>query len=558
MAQSLLLLLPCVASVVADVTTLIHLTDVHNDPLYVTGSIAGDGCYCETHDTCPRFPPSCTTASDPSAAAGPFGNSDNNCATPPALWASAMSFLDAEVAAADVKYVFFTGDFGQAGLSAACAPPPFPTARQSILDVVTFGMNSVRTTFPNSRVFPTYGNHDSAPGDVFSSSSDMAWLYGPLGAPDGVFGKDLANDAAALATLSTVGWYTTNLTNQTALIALNTNYWNTFNPANTGNESDAGKLGEAQFAFVESTLAAIARSNRSAVVIGHIPPSASSWLPLHFARYRALLTQYPIVLAQFFGHNHLDEFVIVRSCVPSPPPSNPYDGPWVETTGISWCSGTNLPVGDIWGQGTVPGSPHCPYVPVSNGTAEGRISLCEGVCGNRSECQGFTWYPTDGVNGACCFRANCDDKPPSPNSTAECFEKAPSRECEEPQTPLHVLYVTPSLTEGYPASNPGLRAFSVDAATLEPLDVLTFWMNITRANEVATPEWSLEYSARDLYGLPDVSAQSWSGLVERMSVNGSAEFDAFRSATIKQFAGLGPCDAACKADTLAALNGTSE
>ena len=538
-------------------TLLVHLTDVHVDPLYVPGSIAGDGCYCETHESCPRFPVSCTASSDPATAAGPFGNSDNNCATPPALWSSAMSFLESEVPAADASFVFITGDFGEAGLSTACGPPPAPTARQSILDVISFGMASARSTFPRARVFGVFGNHDTAPGDVFSSSIEMAWLYGPLGSPDGAFGKDLANDTAALATLSGFGWYTTKLTDQTSLIALNTNYWTSLNPANTGNESDAGKLGEAQFEFVSSTLAAIARANRSAVVIGHIPPSAA-WLPKLYTRYRAILTQFPVVLAQYFGHEHLDEFVLVRACTPAPPPSNPYSGPWTETTGISWCSGVNLPVGDVWGQGTVPGSPHCPYVPASNGTAEGRISLCEGVCGNLSDCQGFTWYPSDGVNGACCFRINCDEKPPSPNSTAECFEKAASRECEDPQAPLHVLYVTPSLTEGYPASNPGLRVFSVDAATLEPRDVFTYWMNITLANAVSAPDWSLEYSARNLYRLPDVSAQSWADLVERMRVNGSAEFDAFRRATIKQYHSLGPCDWACKADTLSALNGTSE
>jgi len=204
-------------------STIFHLTDVHVDPYYVTGSLAT--CYCETHETCPRFPPSCGMANATDVAAGPFGDSPNNCATPPALWASATTFLASALPAPSV--VFFTGDFGEAGLSAACGPPPLPTAQRQILDVVAHGMGSVRALFPAARVFGVYGNHDSSPGDYFGSSEEMAWLYGPLGAPTGAFGVDLAGDTAALESLQASGWYTTALTPRTALIALNTNYWTT-------------------------------------------------------------------------------------------------------------------------------------------------------------------------------------------------------------------------------------------------------------------------------------------------------------------------------------------
>ena len=552
------------SALVAQTATIIHLTDVHLDPFYVTGSVAS--CYCETHESCPRMPPSCGMATRPEDVAGPFGNSENDCATPPALWSSATTFLATEPSTAGAGWVFFTGDFGEAGLSAACGPPPLPTAEQQILDVVAHGMSSARALFPQARVFGVFGNHDAAPGDYFAGSADMAWLYGPLGAPTGAFGLELAEDAAALATLQAFGWYTTSLTPQTALLALNTNYWTIINPANSGNASAAGKLGEAQFAWLASTLGALAQANRTALVIGHIPPSPGAWLPTYFARYRALLTRFPIVQAQFFGHNHLDEFILVRACDPVPPPPTPYTGAWVETRNISWCSGKDLPVGDAFGRGTMPNSPHCPYAPPANGTAQGRIALCEGLCGNISECAGFTWYPDAAgpapADGACCFRENCEDKPPSPGSTAECFEKAaPPAGCGGEQAPLHVLFVTPSLTEGYPASNPGLRAFSVDADTLAPLDVTTFWTNLSLANANWAPRWELEYSARAMYGLRDVAAASWAGLVERMGAPNSTEFAAFRRASVKNYNGPdapGPCDDDCKRGVLAALNGTAD
>lgn len=531
---------------------------MHIDPYYVTGSLAT--CYCETHEVCPRFPPSCGMANASAAAAGPFGDSANNCATPPALWSSATTFLASKMAPA---FIFFTGDFGEAGLSSACGPPPLPTAQQQVLDVITHGMGSVRSLFPAARVFAAYGNHDAAPGDYFGSSDEMAWLYAPLGAPGGAFGRDLAGDGAALSSLQASGWYATNLTPSTALIALNTNYWTTLNPANTGNASAAGLLGEAQFAWLAATLGALAGENRSALIIGHIPPSPGAWLPAYFARYRGLLTRFPVVLAQFFGHNHVDEFMLVRGCEPLPPPPVPYPGPWVETRGIKWCSGGNLPVGDVWGRGTEPGAPHCPYVPASNGSAAGRVALCEGVCGGLPACRGFTWYPDSGALGACCFRTRCDEKPPAPNSTATCFEKAapPAGGCGGAQEPLHVLYVAPSLTEGFPPSNPGMRAFEVDAATLAPLEARTWWANLSLANAEWALAWRLEYAATQAYGLANLSAVEWARAVGRMAANGSAEFDAFLTAKVKQYDGEGkpaPCDDACKASVLAGLNGTAD
>jgi hypothetical protein len=421
-------------------------------------------------------------------------------------------------------------------------------------------MDTVRALFPRARVFAVLGNHDTSPGDYFGSSAEMQWLYASLGAASGPFGRDLAGDAAALASLQGFGWYTTTLTPQTALIALNTNYWTTLNPANSGNTSAAGLLGEAQFVWLTATLEALAAANRSALVIGHIPPSPGAWHPPNFLRFRVLLTRFPVVLAQFFGHNHLDEFILVRACSPTPPPPLPYPGPWVETRDIKWCSGGNLPVGDVWGRGTQPDAPHCPYVPASNGTAEGRVALCEGVCGNLTDCRGFTWYPDGGGGyGACCFRTSCDEKPPAPGSTAVCFEKeGGAGACGGAQEPLHTLYVTPSLTEGFPASNPGLRAFTVDADTLAPLEATTYWANLSLANENWALAWQLEYAATQQYGLADLSAAEWGRAVERMSANGSAEFRAFWRATVKGFEGLGPCDDACKVGVLSRLNGTAD
>jgi len=548
------------ASAGAATVTLVHLTDVHVDPYYVTGARTS-GCYCETHESCARFPASCTVAPDGTPGAGPFGDSAADCATPPALWSSAMGFLEGSPQTAGARFVFFTGDFGSAGLSAACGGGG-PSAREQILDVVSRGMAAARAALPGARAFGALGNHDSAPGDAFGSSADMAWLYGALadggGVGAGALGADLGGDAAALASLRAGGWYAVNLTEATALVAINTNYFGSFNPADA---AAVEAMGDQQLAWLNATLGALARANRTALVIGHIPPKEGAWRPGVYSRYRAIMTESPVVLAAFFGHDHFDEMTIVRACAAPPPAAAdaPYAGPWVVTRGISWCSGGNFDVGDVWGRGTEKGAPHCPLLPAANGTEEGRVALCEGVCGNASACAGFTRYPDDGsAFGACCFRTSCAEKPLDANSTAVCYEKvAPPGPCAGAAEPLHVLYVAPSLTEGYPPSNPGLRVFTLDAATLAPVDMDTYWMNLTAANAAWAPRWDLEYSARAAFGLADLGAAEWARALEGWAPAGAPAWAAFTAHTRKLFADTPACEGPCKSAWLAWINGSA-
>ena len=92
------------ASLVSSKRKIWHLTDVHVDPWYVTGSDPTH-CDCETYQTCPRVGPDCTTNGN----AGPFGNAEANCASPHSLYTSAISFMQHQDSSPD--FIFFTGDF---------------------------------------------------------------------------------------------------------------------------------------------------------------------------------------------------------------------------------------------------------------------------------------------------------------------------------------------------------------------------------------------------------------------------------------------------------------
>ena len=382
----------------------------------------------------------------------------------------------------------------------------------------------------------------------------MSWLYEGT-APEMTL--DFASDAAAVATFRRGGWYATagplpGLT----IIALNVNYWVELNAAVVGPTADAGALAlaEEQFAFLNASLAAVAATpGARAYILGHEPPH-EVWLPGFYTRYRVLLASFPpaTVAASFWGHDHVDTFTVVRSC-PNAAPNGSLPVAWRTITGLKWCSGGNLPVGDVWGLGT-DGDAWCPLVP-GGGNASVALPLCEGVCGAAASCAGFTYYP-NGTTPACCFRTDISDQPPDPASDALCVARYTACDAGEP---LHVGYVAPSLTEGYPASNPGLRTYALDAATLDVLDATTVWGNITAANAAWAFLFDESYSARALYGLADLSPASWLAAVARFAAPNSSAWADFWRVYRKGYDGpsAGPCDAGdCKDSLLGWLNGT--
>ena len=527
--------------------TILHITDVHIDPLYVIGTLAGHGCYCESHDTCPRFPSTCAHTDNSSLAALPFGMPEDSCATPIGLWEAAVSFVKTLAP----SMVFFTGDFGQAGLATACSGTS--PAQTQLLNNIHNAYAALRAVLPGVPIYGAYGNHDSTPFDVYNNTAVQSWLYN--GTADAM-AADFARDADAMATFLAGGWYATagplpGLT----LLGLNVNYWVSLNSAVNGAEDDPGAiaLGEAQFQWLNATLARLAAAGQRAYLLAHEPPR-ETWLPGFYTRFRVMLAAYPaVVVASFWGHAHVDNFHIVRTC-PNAAPNGSLPLSWRVIPGLNWCSGGNLPVGDVWGLGTN-GDAWCPLVP-GGGNASLAIPLCEGVCGSAVACAGFTYYP-NGTTPSCCFRTDISEQPANASSQALCVEKVAS--CA-PGEPLHVAYIAPSLTEGYPASNPGLRTYSVDSVSLEVLDATTHWGNITAANAAWAFLFSESYSAREQYALPDMSPAAWLAAVENMAQPGSQMWQAFWGSYRKGYDGpsASSCESGpCKDDLIGWLNGTA-
>ena len=519
-----------------------HLTDVHVDPWYTVGADASR-CYCEIDATCPQAGANCHVGVESNTSAQPLGNSEGNCATPHALYESALRFM-ATTTPNLTGGVYFTGDFVEAGASTACFPNGTTASTQrQVLDIIAYNWNTLRQLMPaRTRIFGSLGNHDSVPGNSYGGTTSQAWQYTNLSS---MWAPDLQNDPSALATVLLGGWFATQAAPGLTVVSLNVNYWCTYD-----NGNGAAELAEAQFTWLEDTLSAASSRGDAVHILGHEPPGdaaprewsyyggvSGQWKVGYWSRYTELCARFKSnIRGHFFGHVHTDQWTLLRSCANG-------TGAYIETTGIKFCSGGSTPdlnFGDLFGEGYDPisatdASPHCPIVP-SNWTVGQAVAACERVCSGvqNQTCVGFTFYvnysATDrqpqSVDGTthwpvneCCFRTGSVARKPScPTCLNRCYEKPPNQVCDGLAS--GVLLPAPALTEGFPATNPGIRLLEFDPTSFELLDAHTFTADLHRGNRDGKLDWRLEYSFREFFGIPDMSVESFENLSTKLLEGG--------------------------------------
>ena len=82
-----------------------------------------------------------------------------------------------------------------------------------------------------------------------------------------------------------------------------------------------------------------------------------------------------------------------------------------------------------------------------------------------------------------------------------------------------VLLPGPSLTEGWPATNPSLRLLEFDSKTYELLDAHTYTADLHSANKAGSKDldWKLEYAFKKTFGMADMSAASFEALNAKLA-----------------------------------------
>ncbi|XP_008320927.1 acid sphingomyelinase-like phosphodiesterase 3b [Cynoglossus semilaevis] len=124
-------------------------------------------------------------------------------------------------------------------------------------------------------------------------------------------------------------------------------------------------------------------------------------------------------------------------------------------------------------------------------------------------------------------------------------------------SPISTMFLSPGVTPWKTtlpgvvngANNPGIRVFEYDTQTLLVKDVVTYYLNLTHANE-AYGRWEKEYRLTESFRVPDASPPSMHQVLERMANDRCylQKYYEFNSVSYD----LTECDADCRVDHVCA------
>ncbi|NXG13591.1 ASM3B phosphodiesterase, partial [Grallaria varia] len=136
-------------------------------------------------------------------------------------------------------------------------------------------------------------------------------------------------------------------------------------------------------------------------------------------------------------------------------------------------------------------------------------------------------------------------------------------------SPINVMFLAPGVTPwkttlpgvNNGANNPAIRVVDYDLDTLQVLDIVTYYLNLTHANMMASwqeeefPVWEEEYRLTEAFQVPDGSVHSMQTVLERISGDPHylQRYYEFNSAMYD----LAPCEQECRVDHLCAIREVS-
>ncbi len=277
-----------------DALRVLHLTDLHFDPLYVAGAPS----YCKhKHQTfcCCRNNSVPVNISDPRPARL-FGEYD--CDSPRALIDSMLAFCNSS---GPIDLILWTGD-NQPHDS-------YDITERQTLDDIKFVTNMIAAAFPSTPLYPSLGNHDYWMASQFKPPPASNWLLHNISQ---VWAPFLSQEAQS--TLRKFGGYVESIGHKLKIMSLNTLIYDTDNL--NAYVADDDPMG--QFAWAESELSKALQERCVVWIIGHLSPGGWTNQPqsitLHkFAKfYMHILETYgSVIKLNLFGHTHFNEFRLV-------------------------------------------------------------------------------------------------------------------------------------------------------------------------------------------------------------------------------------------------------
>lgn len=279
---------------------VIHISDPHVDLEYLEGSVAD----CNEPICCQA---SSSASNTSSLKAGRWGF--DRCDVPMRTFESALKEIRRIVDSTDdVLYIIWTGDL-----------QPHDVWKQDTSKAIRTYHAIFRKIFdylPDTKIYPTLGNHEMVPVDSFSPSNLLTiaredspeWLYKALHT---YWSRWLPNDTAR--TITKDGFYSVEVRKGLRLISLNTNFCHNKNFWLYINSTDPGN----QLKWLIHELQVSELAHESVHIIGHIPPGCGDCFKVWSRNFNNIIRRFSkTVTAQFYGHTHMDEFEIFYDKLP--------------------------------------------------------------------------------------------------------------------------------------------------------------------------------------------------------------------------------------------------
>ncbi|KAF5282840.1 hypothetical protein FQA39_LY17490 [Lamprigera yunnana] len=268
------------------VQKILHLTDIHYDPLYEPGSNGQckEVLCCESDSGEPK---------NKKDAAGFWGDY-HVCDMP---WHSIQNLLnDIKERHNDIDWIYFTGDIVSHRVWAT-------SRKENAIAIKTF-LQGLKDTFGDIPVYPILGNHEAHPVDLFpplnvNEDLSMKWLYELV--------ADEWSRWIPKESMQDGGYYTVLVKPGFRIIALNSNVCFTNNAWLVYDDEDP--FGQLQ--WLADTLLEAESNSEVVHILSHVPPGEEQCAIQWSHEFKRIIERFHhIITGQFNGHTHYDEFKV--------------------------------------------------------------------------------------------------------------------------------------------------------------------------------------------------------------------------------------------------------
>lgn len=268
---------------------IVHISDLHMDPLYAEGSVAN----CNEPLCCRSWS---TTQSETVTYSGKWGAAEGSCDLPQVTLESMLQYIADSV---EFDYIYWTGDI-----------PPHDVWNQTKdgnLEALRNVAALIQQYIPSDKiVYPAVGNHESEPVNSFPvppvyQDYDIAYLYNQLDETWRNFVPNLTDDLVLKG-----GYYWSKIRPGLRILSVNMNYCHGANWWLLVQSQDPTE----EVQWIIDQLDEAEQNNEKVHLIGHIPPGECTYV--WSRNYRDILDRYKNTISgHFYGHTHKDEFEIV-------------------------------------------------------------------------------------------------------------------------------------------------------------------------------------------------------------------------------------------------------